>query len=247
MTLVKCEITVIGLGVREFLEVSKTGLDLFQEADKIVYLGQSKFAQSELMKFDAQFIDLSEFYVDGNADDVYDNIVDVVIKASFDSKKLVFATNGNPTFLNNITKKLAFETSKLGGHFNVIQAQSSLDIIMGLCHICPKESPIFVTTEHYIVEKSPVLDKNFTTIIFQLGTASDGQLLQSKGSMSDNFKKLLTHVQKYLPPHQKWEFVSLASEPFDEDLFVTGDVAQLSGISKINQSGTLILRPFDHG
>lgn len=237
------QVTIVGLGVNEFIGLTLEGKHALEKAARIGYLGQSDFAKTRLLHINCKVDDLRELYTDGHSKEVYSSIATRVIELAAQENSYAFAVNGNPSFLNSIVANIESEVLARGWTFRLVQAQSSLDHILGLCKICPTSAPVHVTTEQKLICSEEKLDCSSTNLIFQLGTPDRGELKKSKGSNSSNFQKLVQKVSATFDKDQNWEFVCLANTPNQSHKIIKGKIQELGALYKLNRTGTLVIRP----
>lgn len=232
-------IKIIGLGVNELQDVPSGSVQILKACDVVAYLGQSNEMAGMLRRDCQKFFDLRLHYRDGEKlDDIYDRISTEVI-GYFRDNTVAFATNGNPLFLNKISERISRHCCDEDIPVDIRTANSSLDEIIALVGL--SSSSFVVATEQRLLGDPSILLGNLDTLVFQMGTWSDGTLVSNAGENTDNFKSLVKQLKTNLEPTQKWTFVSLAVEANENHYIWTGLISNVQKLAKVNKSGTLVL------
>lgn len=232
---------IVGLGIREFAEAPLENLLIISQADKLFFLVHDKEAVRLLRRLSLWSEDLYRFYVSGKAQSqVYEDIADYVI-SNYENNRVVFATYGNPFFLNNISTMIYNEAKKLGIPVYAYIAPSSIDAIVTILLMDVQGHGFQCYMASHLLRKYPQIDTSVPLLIFQLGSLGEQKITLEGRLSTKDINGLKTFLQEMYCNEDLWAFVSCSPSFCGEHKVVVDKLKNLHLIAPIARNGTLVL------
>lgn len=234
-------IYVVGLGIREFAEASLECLLILSRADKVFVLAEDEITLELILSINSSSEDIFRFYEPGKSQaQVYEDIADYIL-SNYDNNRVVFATYGNPFFLNKISTNIYNKAVALGFPIYTYSALSSIDAILNILLIEVQEDGLQCYMAGHIVRKRPDIDTTVPLLIFQLGSIEE-QTIDLGGSLSTNAMDRLKHLlQGMYSKEELWAFVSCSPSFLGEHRVVIDKLKNLQSVAPIARNGSLVV------
>lgn len=234
-------IYVVGLGIREFAEATLECLFILSRADKIFVLAEDETALELVLSINSSSVDLYRYYEPGKSQvQVYEEIANYIV-SNYDNNRIVFATYGNPFFLNDISTNIYNRAVMLSIPVYAYSALSSLDAILNILLIEVQEDGLQCYLAGHLVHKRPNVDTTIPLLIFQLGSIEE-RTIDLGGSLSANVMgRLKDYLHGMYSKEELWAFVNCSPSFLGEHRIVIDKLQNLESIAPIARKGTLVV------
>lgn len=219
------DVYLIGIGLFELRQITIEALEVLKQARKVFHLTSK---HEELSTINSNTYDLGPLYwKKGRAWNIYRKIARNVVSNAVTARPVVFATEGNPMFFNDISWEIAKLGRDKGLKVQALPGISCVDIlpIQRGFDMGDLGTQIFEATQLVMFELA--MNIFMSSLILQIAEFSISTILLPTRRPVATFAPLVSHLCKFYPREHPALFLRSTSAPNESTSLVSSTVGSI--------------------
>jgi precorrin-2 methylase len=202
------DLILAGYGVRDTLQLTVEAQRALTRVGKVYTIGLPANLGRYLKSLRVAAVDLSGRFAEGrDFADAYLDVAGFVLRRLSEERPVVVMTQGNPLFLNSVTRFLVQEARKRGLNVEVLPAVSELDALIAYLGLDVGANGLQIFQAARMLERRQEISVHVPLVLCQLEGIGVSRVEQTNGAR--DLAGLAGYLQGYYPGEHRATLITL--------------------------------------